>query len=173
MKAKKNVTSKKHRPYFVSECNGHMFPTKPFDDERHRLSHALRHAKVLDAMYAADDICGIFPWCMFDYNTHQDFGSGDGICYHGVMDMFRNPKLASAVYASQSESVPCCVVSSSMDIGEHPAGDIGKVYIFTNADSVKLYKDGVFVREFSPGKTNIPLSPIPRSSSTISSASCL
>lgn len=161
LKAKKNVTSKKHRPYFVSECNGHMFPTKPFDDERHRLSHALRHAKVLDAMYAADDICGIFPWCMFDYNTHQDFGSGDGICYHGVMDMFRNPKLAAAVYASQSDNVPCCVVSSSMDIGEHPAGDIGKVYVFTNADSVKLYKDGVFVREFFPGKDEYPALPHP------------
>ena len=119
LKAKNSVTSNKRRPYLVSECNGHMFPTKAFDDERHRLSHALRHAKVLDAMYAADDICGIFPWCMFDYNTHKDFGSGDGVCYHGVMDMFRNPKLAAAVYVSQSEENPCCVVSSSMDIGEH------------------------------------------------------
>ena len=147
--------------YLVSECNGHMFPTKPFDDERHRLSHALRHAKVLDAMYADGDICGIFPWCMFDYNTHQDFGSGDGICYHGVMDMFRNPKLAAAVYASQSDDKPCCAVSSSMDIGEHPAGDIGRVYVFTNADCVKLYKDGVFVREFLPARDEYPALPHP------------
>ena len=161
LKAKSAVTSKKNKPYFVSECNGHMFPTKPFDDERHRLSHALRHAKVLDAMYAADDVCGVFPWCMFDYNTHQDFGSGDGICYHGVMDMFRNPKLAAAVYASQSENAPCCVVSSSMDIGEHPAGDIGKVCVFTNADSVKLYKNDVFVKEFFPCRDEYPALPHP------------
>ena len=161
LKPKKSVTAKKHNGYLVSECNGHMFPTKSFDDERHRLSHALRHAKVLDAMYADDDISGIFPWCMFDYNTHQDFGSGDGICYHGVMDMFRNPKLAAAVYASQSEDKPCCVVSSSMDIGEHPAGDIGKVYVFTNADCVRLYKDGVFVREFAPGRDEYPALPHP------------
>lgn len=161
LKPKKSVTAKKHNGYLVSECNGHMFPTKPFDDERHRLSHALRHAKVLDAMYADDDISGIFPWCMFDYNTHQDFGSGDGICYHGVMDMFRNPKLASAVYASQSEDKPCCVVSSSMDIGEHPAGDIGRVYVFTNADCVRLYKDGVFVREFAPSRDEYPALPHP------------
>ena len=161
LKAKSAVTSKKNRPYFVSECNGHMFPSKPFDDERHRLSHALRHAKVLDAMYAADDVCGVFPWCMFDYNTHQDFGSGDGICYHGVMDMFRNPKLAAAVYASQSENAPCCVVSSSMDIGEHPAGDIGKVCVFTNADSVKLYKNDVFVKEFFPCRDEYPALPHP------------
>lgn len=161
LKPKKSVTAKKHNGYLVSECNGHMFPTKSFDDERHRLDHALRHAKVLDAMYADDDISGIFPWCMFDYNTHQDFGSGDGICYHGVMDMFRNPKLASAVYASQSEDKPCCVVSSSMDIGEHPAGDIGRVYVFTNADCVRLYKDGVFVREFAPSCDEYPALPHP------------
>ena len=159
LKEKSAVTSKKNKPYLVSECNGHMFPTKPFDDERHRLAHALRHAKVLDAMYAAEDICGISPWCMFDYNTHKDFGSGDGICYHGVMDMFRNPKLAAAVFASQSDNVPCCVVSSSMDIGEHPAGDIGKVYVFTNADSVRLYKNDVFVREFEPNREEFPALP--------------
>lgn len=161
LKAKNSVTSNKHRPYLVSECNGHMFPTKAFDDERHRLSHALRHAKVLDAMYAADDICGIFPWCMFDYNTHKDFGSGDGVCYHGVMDMFRNPKLAAAVYASQSEENPCCVVSSSMDIGEHPAGDIGSVYVFTNADSVRLFKNGLLVKEFYPDSESFPALPHP------------
>ncbi len=161
LKPKKSVTAKKHNGYLVSECNGHMFPTKAFDDERHRLDHALRHAKVLDAMYADGDISGIFPWCMFDYNTHQDFGSGDGICYHGVMDMFRNPKLASAVYASQSEDRPCCVVSSSMDIGEHPAGDIGRVYVFTNADCVRLFKDGVFVREFAPSREEYPALPHP------------
>ena len=161
LKAKNSVTSNKRRPYLVSECNGHMFPTKAFDDERHRLSHALRHAKVLDAMYAADDICGIFPWCMFDYNTHKDFGSGDGVCYHGVMDMFRNPKLAAAVYASQAEENPCCVVSSSMDIGEHPAGDIGSVYVFTNADSVRLFKNGLLVKEFYPDSESYPALPHP------------
>ena len=161
LKPKRAVTTKKNNGYLVSECNGHMFPTKPFDDEQHRLEHALRHAKVLDAMYADSDISGIFPWCMFDYNTHRDFGSGDGICYHGVMDMFRNPKLAAAVYASQSEARPCCAVSSSMDIGEHPAGDIGKVYVFTNADCVRLYKDGVFVREFLPAHDEYPALPHP------------
>ena len=161
LKPKKAVTPKYKKPYFVSECNGHMFPTKPFDDERHRLEHALRHSKVISAMYAADDICGIFPWCMFDYNTHQDFGSGDGICYHGVLDMFRNPKLAASVYASQNDDIPCCVVSSSMDIGEHPAGDIGKVYVFTNADYIRLYKNGVFVRNFYPDLKKYPALPHP------------
>lgn len=161
LKPKKKVTSNKSKPYLVSECNGHMYPTKPFDDEAHRLSHALRHAKVLDAMYSADDVCGIFPWCMFDYNTHRDFGSGDAVCYHGVTDMFRNPKLASAVYASQSENTPCCTVSSTMDIGEHPAGNIGSVYVFTNADFIRLYKNGVYVSDYYPAKDKYPALPHP------------
>ena len=163
LKQKTKVSPSKKKPYLVSECNGHMFPTKAFDDEHHRLAHALRHATVLNSMYESADICGIFPWCMFDYNTHKDFGSGDMICYHGVMDMFRNSKLAAAVFASQSNDSPICEVSSSMDIGEHPAGDIGTVYVFTNADSVKLYKNEKFVKEFYPDKgiyTSLPHPPI-------------
>lgn len=89
---------------------------------------------------------------MADYNTHKDFGSGDRICYHGVMDMFRNPKTAAAVYASQSNEKLVFEISSSMDIGEHPAGNVGDIYAFTNADSVKVYKNGAFVKEFFPDR---------------------
>ena len=158
------VTPKVWKPYIVSEYNGHMFPTKVYDDEAHRLSHALRHANVLDAMYAPDNgVSGCFGWCMFDYNTHKDFGSGDKICYHGVTDMFRNPKMAAAVYASQSDEKLVAEISSSMDIGEHPGGCLSDVYIFTNADFVDLYKNGEFVRRFSPCREkykNLPHPPI-------------
>ncbi|MCM1107010.1 MAG: glycoside hydrolase family 2 protein, partial [Blautia sp.] len=91
---KADVTSDMNKAYLVSEYNGHMFPSKSFDWEEHRAEHAIRHANVLDAVAGEKDIAGSFGWCMFDYNTHKDFGSGDRICYHGVMDMFRNPKLA-------------------------------------------------------------------------------
>ena len=36
-------------------------------------------------------------------------------------------------------------VSSPMDIGDYPAGNIGQVQVFTNADEVRLYKNGAFV----------------------------
>ncbi len=147
--AKKDVTSDMSKPYLISEYNGHMYPTKPFDWEEHRLEHALRHANVLDEVAGQEDITGSFGWCMFDYNTHKDFGSGDRICYHGVMDMFRNPKLASAVYASQQDETPVLEVSSTMDIGEHPGGNMGDIYIFTNADSVKMYKNDKFIKEYT------------------------
>jgi beta-galactosidase len=147
---KKKVTSNDAAPYLVSEFNGHMYPTKAFDDEAHRTGHALRHATVLNSIFEQKEISGGFGWCMFDYNTHKDFGSGDRICYHGVMDMFRNPKLAAAVYASQGETEAVLELSSSLDIGDHPAGNIHSVYAFTNAEAVRVYKNGVFIKEFYP-----------------------
>ena len=146
---KKSVTSDPSKPYLISEYNGHMYPTKLFDDEEHRAEHALRHANVLNAVAGQNDIAGSFGWCMFDYNTHADFGSGDRICYHGVMDMFRNPKLAADVYSVRSDETPVLSVSSSMEIGDHPAGNRGRIYLFTNADRVKMYKNDRLIAEYS------------------------
>ena len=145
---KKKVTSDMERAYLVSEYNGHMYPAKAFDWEEHRAEQAIRHARVLDAIASEEDISGSFGWCMTDYNTHKDFGSGDRICYHGVMDMFRNPKLAADIYACQQEASPVLSISSTMDIGEHPGGSRGKIWIFTNTDSVRMYKNGRLLKEY-------------------------
>ena len=160
---KSAVTSDESKAYLISEYNGHMFPTKAFDNEEHRLEHAMRHVRVLDAVAGEEDIAGSFGWCMFDYNTHKDFGSGDRICYHGVMDMFRNPKLAASVYASQQENIPVLEVSSSMDIGEHPACNRGETYIFTNAARVRMYKNDHLIKEYTKEDSdfkNLPHGPI-------------
>lgn len=160
---KKKVTSDTSKAYFVSEYNGHMFPTKTFDSEEHRLSHAIRHARVLEDVAKEGDIAGSFGWCMFDYNTHKDFGSGDRICYHGIMDMFRNPKMAADVYSSQGNESVVLSLSSSMDIGEHPACNRGDTYIFSNADSVRMYKNNTFLKEYYPTDSefkHIPHGPI-------------
>ncbi len=149
--SKKNeITSDEEKPYLISEYNGHMYPTKPYDHEEHRQEHALRHARVLDAVAGESDIAGAFGWCMFDYNTHKDFGSGDRICYHGVMDMFRNPKLAASVYSVYSNEDVVLDVTTSFDIGEHPACNRGESYIITNADSVKMYKNDELIKEYFP-----------------------
>ena len=148
---KKKVTSDMEKPYLISEYNGHMYPTKAFDNEERRSEHAIRHANVLDAVAGQPDIAGSFGWCMFDYNTHKDFGSGDRICYHGVMDMFRNPKLATNIYACEQEQTPVLEITSSMDIGEHPGCNRGNIYILSNADSVKMYKNDRFIKEYLPG----------------------
>ena len=160
-KKKQDVTPDVNKPYMVTEYNGHMFPTKAFDTEEHRMEHAVRHARVLDAIAAEEDIAGSTGWCMFDYNTHKDFGSGDRICYHGVLDMFRNHKLAAEVYASQGLRTPVLSVSTSMNIGEHPAAFRGRVLAFTNADSVRMYRNGSFIREFRPVDSAFPHLPHP------------
>lgn len=152
----KKVTQSETAPYLVTEHNGHMFPTKRFDHEEKRLEHALRHMRVLDSMYGNKRTSGAIGWCMFDYNTHKDFGSGDKICYHGVMDMFRIPKLAAYTYSSQQDKTPVMEVASSMDIGEHPVGEIGPLYIFTNCDFVRFYKNDKLIGDFYPDKTNFP-----------------
>lgn len=126
-----------------------MFPTKTFDSETVRVEHALRHCNVLDAAFGEEDIAGAIGWCFADYNTHREFGSGDKICYHGVCDMFRNPKLAASVYAAMGAEEPFVTISSSMDVGEHPAENRGKIYIFTNCDSVKMYKGEEFIKEYT------------------------
>ncbi|MCR5785078.1 MAG: glycoside hydrolase family 2 protein [Eubacterium sp.] len=153
---KRDVTSDMGRAYLISEYNGHMYPTKAFDDENQRTEHALRHAAVIDAAAGEKNIAGSFGWCMCDYNTHRDFGSGDRICYHGVMDMFRNPKLAAAVYTSQGEEEDVLFVSSAMDIGEKPECIRGEIYAFTNADLVRFYKNDELICEFVPDYERFP-----------------
>jgi beta-galactosidase len=143
---KKKSTPDMKKGQLISEFNGHMFPTKSFDCEDHLTEHMLRHARVMDAYYKEKDIAGGFGWCMFDYNTHQDFGSGDRICYHGVTDMFRNKKPAGELYFAQQEAEPVLEVCSSLEIGEHPGGYVGDVYMTTNADCVRVYKNGRFVK---------------------------
>ena len=164
---KAEVTPDMSKAFLISENNGHMFPTKSFDNWARRQEHALRHARVHNDALADGQHAGCFSWCMFDYPTHKDFGSGDRICYHGVMDAFRNPKLAAAFYASQQDETPVLEIGSSMDIGDYPASVIGDVWLFTNADSVKLYKNDQFVAEFSdtPFK-NLPHGPMPMQAET-------
>lgn len=158
VKPKKAVTPDPSKAILVSECNGHMYPTKPFDTWEKRQEQALRHIRVQNA--ALKEHAGCFGWCMFDYPTHKDFGSGDRICYHGVTDAFRNPKPAAAAYSSQGDNASVLAVGSSMDIGDYPGGRTGEVYVFSNADEVRLYKNGVFVTKLRRSEwTNLPHPP--------------
>ena len=147
---KKKVTKDKTHAFIVTEYNGHMYPTKNFDDEIHRTNHMKRHYQVINDCALYEDHAGSFGWCFADYNTHKDFGSGDQICYHGVMDMFRNPKLAAYAYATQQDKIPILELNTTMDIGEHPGGFIKEVICMTNLDYIKVYKGDDFVREYRP-----------------------
>lgn len=153
--------SKKEMPYLVTEHNGHMYPTKSFDTESKKIEHALRHARVINSAYSEKNISGAIGWCMFDYNTHKDFGSGDKICYHGVLDMFRNPKYAAGVYASQQSDQPYLSVASNFAIGDYEASELGKIIVFTNCDYIKVYRNDIYINTFYPDQTTFSAMPHP------------
>ncbi len=161
VRPKEKVTPDTTKSFLVTENNGHMFPTKPYDPWAHRQEHALRHARVQNDAAASGVHAGCISWCMFDYPTHKDFGSGDRVCYHGVQDAFRNPKLAAYLYASQQDRTPVLEIGSSLDIGDYPAGNIGDVWVFTNADEVRLYKNDCYVTTLSGSPyTALPHGPL-------------
>ena len=157
----KNI-SKKKMPYLITEYNGHMYPTKKFDDEYHREYQVKRHLKVQNDSFKDKNNSGAIGWCMFDYNTHKDFGSGDRICYHGVMDMFRIPKDAAGVYKSQSDDEPYLQVVSNLNIGEREASEITEVMVLSNCDYVKFYINDDYIGDFYPSDKyqSLPHSPI-------------
>ncbi len=141
---------KKKVPYLVTEYNGHMYPTKKFDNEYTREYQTKRHLEVQHDAFKDRNITGAIGWCMFDYNTHKDFGSGDRICYHGVLDMFRIPKMAASVYASQGLEQPYLELASHLIPGDREANEIKDILILTNLDSVKFYINDDYIGEFYP-----------------------
>jgi beta-galactosidase len=145
-------------PYMITEYNGHMYPTKRFDQEQRQAEHVTRHLLILNAVAGDSNISGSTGWCMFDYNTHKDFGSGDRICYHGVLDMFREPKFAAYAYASQGEPADGVVLQpvTYWARGERNIGGVLPLIILTNCDYVEL-KFGEFEpKRIMPDRENYP-----------------
>ena len=144
-------------PYLVTEYNGHMFPTKAGDPEERQTEHVLRHADVLNAAMGDDRIAGCIGWCMFDYNTHKDFGAGDRICHHGVMTIFREPKFAAYVYASQKAPSEGIVMEpvTVWARGERNIGGVLPLVILTNCDEVELSYANV-VKRVGPDRERFP-----------------
>ncbi|HZY50692.1 MAG TPA: glycoside hydrolase family 2 protein, partial [Devosia sp.] len=145
-------------PYMITEFGGHMYPTKSFDQEQRQAEHVTRHLQVLNAAYGDPGISGAIGWCAFDYNTHKDFGSGDRICHHGVMDMFREPKFAAYAYASQCEPSEEVILQpvTFWARGERNIGGTLPLIVLTNCDEIEIaYGDNVRKR-FGPDREAFP-----------------
>lgn len=150
-------------PYLVTEFNGHTFPTKRTDHEQRQAEHVTRYLNILDKAYGDDEISGCIGWCFADYNTHKDFGAGDRICHHGVMDMFRNPKFASYVYSSQKSPQLQAVLKpvTYWARGERNIGGVLPLIILTNCDYVELrYGSELSTIEY-PNRERFPNLPHP------------
>ena len=148
----KKVKTSGH-PLLITEYMGHMDPVKITSDTPTRIKVALEHLKVINDNFKYDQVCGAIGWCFVDYHTHVDFGSGDHICAHGVMDMYRNPKLTASVYGSQQDDFPVLEVLTNMKPGDFPAAIFDDIYVITNCDYIKLFKNGEYVGKFYPKKS--------------------
>ena len=150
-------------PYLITEFGGHMYPTKRHDQEARQAEHVTRHLQVLNAMYGDPSISGSIGWCMFDYNTHKDFGSGDRICHHGVMDTFRAPKFAAFAYSSQCSADDEIIMEpvTFWARGERNIGGILPLIILTNCDEVELAYGSDVRKRVGPDFENFPHLPHP------------
>ncbi|MBP1851611.1 glycoside hydrolase family 2 protein [Rhizobium halophytocola] len=150
-------------PYMITEYNGHMYPTKRFDQEQRQAEHVTRHLAILDAAAGDPSISGSTGWCMFDYNTHKDFGSGDRICYHGVTDMYREPKFAAYAYASQGDLAGGVVLQpvTFWARGERNIGGVLPLIILTNCDYVEITFGDFSPKRIAPDRETYPHLPHP------------
>lgn len=164
LRSQRDVTGLEHDvPYLVTEHTGHMFPTKRIDCEHRQAEHVTRHLQVLDAAYGDQRIAGAIGWCMFDYNTHKDFGAGDRICHHGVMDFFRVPKFAAYAYASQCSPAETAVLEpvTYWARGERDRCEVLPLIVLTNCDYVELKVGDFPAKRAQPARELYPHLPHP------------
>jgi beta-galactosidase len=146
-----------HPRYLNTEFVGHTYPTKTIDNKERLVEHTIRHARVHDQLASNPQYAGGIGWCAFDYNTHADFGSGDRICYHGVTDIFREPKPAAGFYKSQCEPADEIVLEPAFHWarGDESIG-FTKALVCSNCDHLKFYLGDELVAEADPDKAQFP-----------------
>lgn len=146
-----------HPLYLNTEFNGHMYPTKRGDNVERVREHTHRHARVHDALASDVKYAGGLGWCAFDYNTHEYFGSGDRICYHGVSDIFRIPKPAAGFYKSQCEPSEEIVLEPAFDWAR---GDENETFtnalVSSNCEKLKYFVGQRLVAEVEPDRKTYP-----------------
>jgi beta-galactosidase len=143
-----------HPCYLNTEFVGHTYNTKNIDNADRLIEHTLRHARVHDQLASNPQYAGGIAWCAFDYSTHAIFGSGDGICYHGVADIFREPKPAAGFYKSQCDPAEEIVLEPAFHWApSDEAGGLNKAVICSNCDHIKVYVAGTLVIEAEPDRT--------------------
>ena len=128
--------------YLNTEFVGHTFPTRSTDNSDRLREHTLRHARIHDQIASDSQFSGGLGWCAFDYNTHANFGSGDRICYHGVSDIFREPKPAAGFYKSQCDPEEEVVLEPAYHWARNDENTgFTTAVVCSNCDHLKFYLD--------------------------------
>ena len=150
-----------HPRYLNTEFVGHTYPTKTIDQVERLTEHTLRHARIHDQLASNPQYAGGIGWCAFDYNTHGNFGSGDRICYHGVTDIFREPKPAAGFYKSQCDPAEQIVLEPAFHWARGDASiGFSKAVVCSNCDHLKFYIDDKLVAEVDPDRKQFAQSPL-------------
>jgi len=146
-----------HPLYLNTEFVGHTYPTKSIDNIERLREHTVRHARVHDQLASDPQYAGGIGWCAFDYNTHANFGSGDRICYHGVTDIFREPKPAAGFYRSQCDPDEEIVLAPAFHWarGDENVG-FTNALVSSNCDHLKFYVAGKLASEADPDRKQFP-----------------
>ena len=146
-----------HPLYLNTEFVGHTYPTKTIDNIERLREHTVRHARVHDQLASNPQYAGGIGWCAFDYNTHSNFGSGDRICYHGVTDIFREPKPAAGFYRSQCDPDEEIVLVPAFHWarGDESIG-FSTALVCSNCDHLKFYVGDKLVAEADPDRKQFP-----------------
>jgi beta-galactosidase len=112
---------------------------------------------VHDALAGSVKYAGGLGWCAFDYNTHDYFGSGDRICYHGVSDIFRIPKPAAGFYKSQCSPEEEIVLEPAFDWAR---GDENETFtnalVCSNCEKLKYFVGERMIAEVEPDRKTYP-----------------
>jgi beta-galactosidase len=156
-----------HPLYLNTEFVGGEYPVRSFDNNDIHHEHIRRYAAIYNQLYSDPRYAGGLGWCAFDYATHRDFGSGNHICYHGVMDIYRQPKLAAGFFRSQCSRDEEVVLQPGFHYAESDQpGGLDHAMVCSNCDAIRAsirQPDGSWklVNTFTPDRATYPHLPSP------------
>jgi beta-galactosidase len=113
--------------------------------EKHLLQQAYNFQEAYNSNLNGP-IIGCSNWGMFDYNR----GYATDLETSGIMDIFRIPKFTWWFYKSQSDNEPVCFIASY-----NTESSAKYLRIFSNGDSVVLYRNGKFLSSQKPDNNQI------------------
>ncbi len=151
-----------HPLYLNTEFVGHTYPTKPNDPGERLTEHGLRHARIHDQLASDARYAGGLGWCAFDYDTHNNFGSGERVCYHGVSDIFRIAKPAASFYRSQCDPADEIILEPAFDWSAQGDwsgpldGEHRNPIIWSNCEHVKVFVGDELAAEADADRAGFP-----------------
>ena len=153
-------------PYLITEY-GCLDDARRTASIETMLKAALNRAEIVNAMMGNPRIAGAIGWCAFDYHS-QDSLTVDCIQHWGMYDVFRHPKLAAALYASQVDpgsrpvlrAFTCWKVGgqAGFDPNENTmkSGHDAPLVVFSNCERMEAFVGGEPRGACAPARNRFP-----------------